>query len=179
MCDDLKTRSTAYIRQRLEAAIDDYDNTDNDTDAERFAVGLLSTVSKILVDRLVDENARRLAKVKKGHVYVAGPMRGYPEFNFPAFKRATVELRVLGYEVFSPAENDLNKGFDPTKGDGFAPTGETTDALRSALSDDTKWICEKATAIYMLKGWEKSTGATAEHALAKALGLKIMYEGGE
>lgn len=28
----------------------------------------------------------------------------------------------------------------------------------------------------MLKGWERSTGATAEHALAKALGMSIIYE---
>jgi len=30
--------------------------------------------------------------------------------------------------------------------------------------------------IYMLKGWEESPGAQAEHALAKALKLKIIYE---
>jgi hypothetical protein len=166
----LKTLSIRQIRVGLREAFDKYEETQAGSEAERFAINAVKC--------WVDELTERLAVAKpKGYVYVAGPMRGKPEFNFPAFKRATELLRSFHYEVFSPAENDLNKGFDPKKGDGFAPTGETTDALRSALSDDTKWICEKATHIYMLKGWEKSTGATAEHALAKALGLEIMYEG--
>jgi hypothetical protein len=35
------------------------------------------------------------------------------------------------------------------------------------------WVCDT---IYMLKGWEESFGATAEHVLAKALKLDIIYE---
>jgi hypothetical protein len=37
-------------------------------------------------------------------------------------------------------------------------------------------ICDNCTAIYMMAGWESSSGAKAEHALAKALGLSIFYE---
>jgi hypothetical protein len=32
-------------------------------------------------------------------VYLAGPMRGYPEFNFPAFNLAAAKLRAAGYVV--------------------------------------------------------------------------------
>ena len=44
-------------------------------------------------------------------------------------------------------------------------------SLREALGADTAWICAHADAIALLPGWEKSTGATAENALAVALGL--------
>ena len=109
-------------------------------------------------------------------IYVAGPMRGHPEFNFPAFIAATAKLRQQGWEVFNPAERDLAIGLDPT---GMVGSDEELAALnfdlRSALGDDTAWICAHADAIYLLDGWEHSTGAVAERALAEALGLRV-YE---
>ena len=36
------------------------------------------------------------------HVYLAGPMTGIAEFNFPAFDAAAAKLRDLGYVVFNP-----------------------------------------------------------------------------
>lgn len=113
-------------------------------------------------------------------IYVAGPMRGYPGFNFPAFHTASKKLRAEGHTVFSPAEKDeevhgpeFSKQFktgclEAAEAQGFS--------LRRALGDDLEWICKEGDGIYMLKGWEKSAGANAEWATAKALGLEIMYE---
>lgn len=116
-------------------------------------------------------------------IYVAGPMRGYPEFNFPAFHVAAAKLRAEGYEVFSPAENDEKRhGTDFSKkfvtGDMGAAIKEQGFDLRVALGEDLAWICAKADAVYMLKGWENSKGATAERATAIALGLEVVYEDG-
>lgn len=106
--------------------------------------------------------------------YVSGPMRGYPEFNFPAFSVATERLRRdFGCEVFSPAERDLKEGFDPTGLDGSLDELVESFDLRDALACDCEFICRRATHIFMLSGWARSTGATAERALAIALGLTV------
>ena len=113
-------------------------------------------------------------------LYVAGPMRGYPEFNFPAFHAAAKRLREEGHTIFSPAEKD-----EEVHGAEFSKqfkTGSLEDAtsmgfsLRRALGDDLKWICKEADGIYLLRGWEHSKGALAEKATAEALGLVVMYE---
>ena len=116
-------------------------------------------------------------------VYIAGPMRNYPEFNFPAFKDMAAWLRARGHEVFNPAERD-----EATHGAGFERgnvTGSEDEAasnhgfsLREALADDMQWIALHADAIYMLVGWEASAGARAEHALAQALRLPTFYQSG-
>jgi hypothetical protein len=106
--------------------------------------------------------------------YVAGPMRGVAEFNFPAFFNAAETLRNFGYEVFNPAERDRSVGFDPS---GMAGTNEellkAKHCIRQSFQCDTEFICLKATHIFMLPGWSRSTGATAERALGVALGLVI------
>jgi len=113
-------------------------------------------------------------------LYVAGPMRGIPFFNFPMFDSVTKVLRFLDHEVFSPAERDNRiHGTDISAGN---MTGDENQAmvehgfsLRLALSADLKFICEEADGIVMLPGWKESKGATAEHAAAEALGLKMIY----
>ena len=37
-------------------------------------------------------------------VYIAGPMSGLPEFNYPAFHAAAEKLRGMGFHVENPAE---------------------------------------------------------------------------
>lgn len=112
-------------------------------------------------------------------VYLAGPMRGLPEFNFPAFRAAAKKLRSSGYFVFSPAEKDMEvHGVDISKGNATGSEEEATKVhgfdLRRALADDTQWICREADAIALLPGWDRSSGARAEHALACALGLVVI-----
>lgn len=112
-------------------------------------------------------------------VYLAGPMRGIPEFNFPAFHAAAARLRAQGHTVFNPAERDIeHHGVDISKGNA---TGDETIAvavhgfnLREALNDDLTFICLQADAVAVLPGWESSKGARAEVATAHALGLEVM-----
>ena len=111
-------------------------------------------------------------------IYIAGPMRGLPEFNFPAFYAAATELRRLGHTVFNPAERDNeHHGVDISKGnetgDEFQAAAQHGFNLREALGSDLAFICAEADAIYMLPNWEASRGARAEYATAVALGLLV------
>lgn len=101
-------------------------------------------------------------------VYLAGPMTGLPEFNFPAFDRAAEMLEAQGYTVFNPAQMDRDVGFDPSS------TKVSEAFLRDALRRDLSAICD-ADAIAMLPGWEKSGGARIEWQLAVHLGLEVIY----
>src|ERR1700692_1729160 len=101
-------------------------------------------------------------------LYLAGPMRGIPDFNFPAFHEAAAQLRAMGHEVFSPAEKDIEN-----HGDIFASKdGNESDAekhgfnLRDALGMDLAYICGHADGVALLDGWERSKGAVAESATA-------------
>lgn len=109
-------------------------------------------------------------------VYVAGPMRGIKDFNFPAFDACADWIREFGYEVFNPADRDREKhGDDVNK----SATGDLADivstgfSLRDALGADLAWIAAEADAVCVLPGWENSKGAQAEVALARALGLEV------
>lgn len=115
-------------------------------------------------------------------IYLAGPMRGYKNFNFPAFDFAKAKLEARGFEVFSPADRD-RKAYgveienNPT-GDESKVTNPAC-TIEDCMAADCEWICRNADAIALLPGWEKSTGAQAERALGKALGLTCIELGKE
>jgi len=107
-------------------------------------------------------------------IYLAGPMRGYPEFNFPAFHKAAAELRAQGHEVFNPAEEDL-KEFETIE-----TVTETYDAdpdtmRRHVMRKDVLAILDWAEVIALLPGWETSSGVKVEKALAEYLHLQEIY----
>lgn len=111
-------------------------------------------------------------------IYLAGPMRGIADFNFPAFMTAAERLRAEGHEVFNPAERDIEAhgpevAYGNPTGDLEIATREHGFNLRDALCDDLTFICKKADAIALLPGWQQSKGATAERAVGIALGLEI------
>ena len=91
-------------------------------------------------------------------LYLAGPMRGLVDYNYPAFHLAAAQLRAAGYVVFNPAE--LTYAWDE-------------EGSRKAMGDELAWICAHADAIALLPGWETSLGAAAEMATAAALGLPV------
>ncbi|WP_250451182.1 DUF4406 domain-containing protein [Caballeronia sp. ATUFL_M2_KS44] len=89
-------------------------------------------------------------------LYIAGPMSGYPELNFPAFHAEAARLRALGYEIVNPAEIDV---------------GPNPDWL-TAMRADIKQLVD-CDGIALLIGWQASAGANIEHSLARGLGLRV------
>ena len=112
-------------------------------------------------------------------VYIAGPMQGYEDFNFDAFFAAAKEWGDKGYLVGNPAQKDIDTHGDNVYKSSDGDISEAEDkgfCLRTALQWDLSWIATQATDIYMLRGWERSYGAKAEHALAVALKINIHYQ---
>jgi len=101
-------------------------------------------------------------------------MRGYKAFNFPAFDKAAEQLRGLGHEVFSPAEESC-KAYPDVDWYSLEGTDEELTKLKfglgDALCDDLTYICRKADGVALLEGWEKSKCARAESAVAVSLDL--------
>ncbi len=100
-------------------------------------------------------------------IYIAGPMRGYPLFNFPAFDEARDRLTQDGWAPISPA--DLDREAEGMEKDDYYESDWNPDPafLRQAMERDVAAIVDKAEALCLLPGWEKSHGAKAELALAQ------------
>lgn len=113
-------------------------------------------------------------------VYIAGPMRGIPFLNFPAFDRARKLLTLQGWDVISPADIDRHHGVDEKD----FPTGHeantfTPAQIREVVVRDVNVFlhvlkAEEGDAIALLPLWVKSTGGKAEFALAQWLTLKVL-----
>ena len=111
-------------------------------------------------------------------VYLAGPMTGIPQFNFPAFDAAARDLRDRGFDVVSPAEMD-----DPetrraalASPDGAPGSGTTNgETWGDFLARDVKLIADGGIeAIIVLPGWERSRGARLETFVGAAMcGLPV------
>ncbi len=106
--------------------------------------------------RASDQVARivHLRADREKRIYIAGPMTGLPEFNFPAFNAKAVELRAEGWHVENPAEHGHVKG--------------------ARWADYLRWDISRIVtcgAIYLLPDWETSKGAQLEVYIGKALGL--------
>ena len=104
-------------------------------------------------------------------IYCSGPMTGYKKANNPAFDRAAKRLRKKGFKVLSPPEEDLKK-FKKI------PENPTPEFWQKVLRRDLKDML-RCDSIHLLKGWEKSKGATLEYMLAKELGMKVVDRNGK
>ena len=91
-------------------------------------------------------------------IYLAGPMKGIPDHNYPAFHEAAKRLRDYGLEVVSPAEwaTDKSRSWD------------------FYMRVNIPLLCE-CDGIALLPGWQQSEGATLERHIARKLGMPALY----
>jgi hypothetical protein len=101
-------------------------------------------------------------------VYIAGPMTGYEEFNFPQFFQAERELVALGHTPLNPAWNNglnLEEAVENANYDGRS----WQDYMRKDLN-----FLSQADAVVVLEGWKKSKGAKLEVHIARQLDIPVM-----
>ncbi len=95
-------------------------------------------------------------------LYLAGPMRGIPDFNFPAFEEAASLLRSVGHEVWSPAEQEQLTAVKTHGPENFA----------AYMERDLAAVC-RSDAVAVLPDWQKSQGARLETYVATELGKPV------
>lgn len=100
--------------------------------------------------------------------YLCGPMRGLPNYNFPAFDAAREFLTDMGIEVVNPADIDREAGFVTESPDGEVLLTEHF-SIQEALRRDFAAIC-RCEAVACLPGWEYSSGSLAERRVAAEVG---------
>ena len=103
-------------------------------------------------------------------VYIAGPMTGIPQYNFPAFDALAARLRRYDYEVVSPTELDdpEDRAMAMASPDG-AP-GSVSKSWGDFLARDIKLIADGGIdLIVVLPGWQDSRGARLETYVGNAL----------
>jgi hypothetical protein len=98
-------------------------------------------------------------------IYISGAMSGIKDFNYPEFNRVAKYLREAGYKVFNPAEITLDK------------TGMSKDEIYEAYMTICLKAIEKCDIIYLLNGWNLSSGAKRELKKAIELDLKVYLQG--
>lgn len=96
--------------------------------------------------------------------YIAGPMRGYSDFNFPAFHDAARRLRLMGHEPVNPAALDEIEGFDPTR--------DEPQTFAYYMARDLPLVCG-ADMVVVLPGWSQSKGAMLEAYVARQCGIPV------
>lgn len=107
-------------------------------------------------------------KKESRKIYISGPMTGIEGHNFAAFDAAADHLRSQGWHVASPADIAREEGVTEN-------TSCEGEQLRRIQEQDVVSLLT-CKALFMLSGWHNSAGATAEHNMARWLGLEIKYQ---
>lgn len=123
------------------------------------ALARLSIVADQSIVREAEFHCVTKPEQREGRIYIAGPMTGYEDHNFPAFHAKAKELRDAEFVVENPADH------------GVVDWAEWGDYLRYDIS--RLLLCDS---VYFLKGWQNSKGANFEWRVAKTLGLTMMFE---
>jgi hypothetical protein len=106
-------------------------------------------------------------------VFISGPMRGIPRYNFPAFDAAKAAFEAVGFDVITPADLDRSVGFDamtlPADTDWHAEAGfDIKAAMRRNI--DALLDCD---GVVLLNDWVHSSGCLLEKSIAVRCGIKI------
>lgn len=103
----------------------------------------------------------------KTKIFIAGPMRGYENYNFKKFDYTEEILKTLGFDVVNPArisrkfkEKDVNSDI----------------AVYNKMVDMQQEAERTCNTILLLDGWQWSKGVALEVQTAAELGMQFLLE---
>jgi len=109
-------------------------------------------------------------------IYIAGPMTGIRNYNFPAFFTAADSLRRNGFDPINPAEMDIKEGDvtvtypvgDPSGVVALSPTWDRSKVMARDLD-----AVRTSDGVLVLAGWRNSLGALDEVTCALLYGVDV------
>ena len=112
-------------------------------------------------------------------IYIAGKMQGLRNLGYTKFYNKAKELEAKGWETVNPAAFPY-EGVEVSVTD----TGVVKTVIEDTINDFTYhkvlyrdfMLIDQCAAIYMMTGWEMSSGASCELAYAKLQNKEIIYE---
>ena len=103
----------------------------------------------------------------KTRIFIAGPMRGYENYNFKKFDHTEELLRQLGFDVVNPAR--ISRKFKESEvNSDIAVYNKMVD-----MQQDAERTCNT---ILLLDGWQWSEGVKLEVRTASELGMQFLLE---
>lgn len=103
-------------------------------------------------------------------LYLAGPMTGVDQLNFPLFNSEAVRLRALGYQIVNPAE--INGGADELVKCAAMTPDELKAHWRNCMRRDIAELL-KCDGVALLPNWHKSKGASLEVHIATQFDMPV------
>ena len=128
-------------------------NTDNSTNQQQRPDPAVSAALNF-----IRPDGKLAYSKTRSPVYVAGPMTGLTDLNYPAFDTAAKHLRGYGFVVENPAENERPN-----------PTPTWAEWMRLGLTQMLR-----CNSVLLLPGWHASKGAVIEARIALDLGLLVI-----
>lgn len=121
-------------------------------------------VSKQYIQSIYSNEIKKIREKMLGmnrqKIYISGPMKGKIDLNRVEFYKAEKYLLGLGYIPINP----------------FSLTKKLRNpSIEECMKLDIEAIL-KCDSVYLLNGWENSKGCAVELAVAKSIGLKILYQ---
>ena len=103
----------------------------------------------------------------KTRIFIAGPMRGYENYNFKKFDHIEELLRQLGFDIVNPAR--ISRKFKESEvNSDISVYNKMID-----MQQDAERTCN---AILLLDGWQWSEGVKLEVKTASELGMQFLLE---
>lgn len=130
------------------------------------------SVLKLVPDRYRMSRKEPNMYHEQKQVYIAGPMRGHVDYNFPAFYQAEAMLDLWGFKVRNPARMDVQAGKAAFNRATGTVIPDTSFKIEEVLRRDFDAI-RQVNAIVVLPGWETSQGAQRELAFAQSIGIPV------